>query len=76
MFHLPEIMTADISTYRYFAMYHQAHFCVWRVGLGTRLVSQGVLLHSWAIVATPNFVPSDLHKRRSFHRGWEAAGVQ
>ena len=35
---LPEIKTAELSTYGNFAKCHQAHFRVSRVGLGTRLV--------------------------------------
>ena len=38
MIHLPEIKTAELSTYRNFAKCHQAHFHVSRVGLGTRLL--------------------------------------
>ena len=37
MIRLPEIKTAELSTYRNFAKCHQAHFRVPRVGLGTRL---------------------------------------
>ena len=36
---LPKIKTAELSTYGNFAKCHQAHFCVSRVGLGTRLGS-------------------------------------
>ena len=38
MIRLPKIKTAELSTYGNFAMCHQAHFRVPRVGLGTRLV--------------------------------------
>ena len=34
---LPEIKTAELSTYGNFTMCHQAHFRVSRVGLGTGL---------------------------------------
>ena len=37
MIRLPEIKTAELSTYGNFAKCHQAHFRVSRVGLGTRL---------------------------------------
>ena len=37
MIRLPEIKTAELSTYGNFAKCHQAHFCVSRAGLGTRL---------------------------------------
>ena len=39
MIRLPEIQTADLSTYGNFAKCHQAHFHIPRVGLGTRLAS-------------------------------------
>ena len=38
MIRLPEIKTAELSTYGYFAKCRQAHFRVSRVGLGTRLL--------------------------------------
>ena len=38
MIRLPEVKTAELSTYGNFAKCHQAHFRVSRVGLGTRLV--------------------------------------
>ena len=38
MFRLPEIKTAELSTYGNFAKCHQAHFRVSHVGLGTRLI--------------------------------------
>ena len=38
MIRLPEIKTAELSTYGNFAKFHQAHFRVSRVGLGTRLI--------------------------------------
>ena len=38
MIRLPEIKTADLSTYGNFAKCHQAHFRVPHVGLGTRLM--------------------------------------
>ena len=37
---LPEIKTAELSTYGNFAKCHQAHFRVSHAGLGTRLVLQ------------------------------------
>ena len=40
MIRLSEIKTADVSTYENIAKCHQAHFCVLRVGLGTRLHMQ------------------------------------
>ena len=42
MIHLPEIKTADLSTYRNFAKCHQALFCVPRVGLGARLLKHSI----------------------------------
>ena len=42
MIHLPEIKTAELSTYVNFAKCRQTHFRVSRVGLGTRLVLVGV----------------------------------
>ena len=36
---LPEVKTAELSTYGNFEKCHQAHFRVSRVGLGTRLVT-------------------------------------
>ena len=41
MIRLPEIKTAELSTYGNFAKCHQAHFRVSRVGLGTRLHQLG-----------------------------------
>ena len=42
MIRLPEIKTAEFSTYGNFAKCHQAHFRVSRVGLGTRLGRRGL----------------------------------
>ena len=42
MIRLPEIKTAELSTYGNFAKCHQAHFRVSCVGLGTRLFPLGV----------------------------------
>ena len=39
MIRLPEIKTAELSTYGNFAMCHQALFRVPREGLGTRLIT-------------------------------------
>ena len=52
MIRLPEIKTAELSTYRNFAKCHQAHFRVSRVGLGTRLPIelQPVQLQSLAVI--------------------------
>ena len=41
MIRLPEIKTAELSTYRNFAKCHQAHVRVSCVGLGTRLGGGG-----------------------------------
>ena len=38
MIRLPEIKTAELSTYGNFAQCHQAHFHISCVGLGTRLL--------------------------------------
>ena len=40
MIRLPEIKTAELSTYGNFAKCHQAHFRVSRVGPGTRLTNE------------------------------------
>ena len=40
MIRLPEIKTAELSTYRNFAKCHQAHFRVSRVGLGTTVAGK------------------------------------
>ena len=54
MIRLPEIKTAELSTYGNFAKCHQAHFRVSRVGLGTRLV---VIGHTYTyICACTNFL--------------------
>ena len=42
MIRLPEIKTAELSTYGNFAKCHQALFCVPREGLGTRLTQSHV----------------------------------
>ena len=42
MIRLPEIKTAELSTYGNFAECPQAHFRVSRVGLGTRLIYRHV----------------------------------
>ena len=44
---LPEIKTAELSTYGNFAECHQAHFRVSRVGLGTRLHRTHLQIERW-----------------------------
>ena len=57
MISLPEIKTAELSTYRNFAKCHQAHFRISHVGLGTRLGASGVV---WLAAGVPSSEPADI----------------
>ena len=59
MIRLPEIKTAELSTYGNFAMCHQALFRIPREGLGTRL--------SLAMVLRAGIVPGIIQERAPRH---------
>ena len=75
---LPEIKTAELSTYGNFAMCHQAHFSVPHVGLGTRLTAVLVdytVLNGWADTTclsslSTHLAPTPVQRRSNVPKPW------